>query len=381
MRKLYKIQFAVAPTPDVSYGLDLAGLHRILALRKGPVNDRHAQKLAARRREKELLAARKKRKPRFTFGQDTDPDWKDGTRCICRGRTPYLLHYPMVTCEVCNHKYHAGCVFFPDDSGKNKNATFLCPICHTRKNNTYPYAEVRIRPPADMRKPNDQYVDVHQMMNKGTTELIFKTLGPPFTKTLFLEIVKVTTSQSSSSSSGSRAAQTPERPARAIFRPQPYRHPHARSGPADVQMAPAPPSANLPNISSAPPSASAVAPPPPPPWSRWGGEGSRPQEASPTSATSKKRKLDELGAFQDPVPIYPKRRTLPEPTTPERSVGSYTNGNYTPPPEPRRQNSSSTQDSPQRLSPSLAKIVIGGPQTSPRAHSFQNHVLMAPRSG
>ncbi|KAJ7249734.1 PLU-1-like protein-domain-containing protein [Mycena haematopus] len=391
MRKLYKIQFAVAPTPDVSYGLDLAGLHRILALRKGPVNEKHAQKLAARaarRREKEL-DARKKRKTRFTFGQDIDPDWKDGTRCICRGRTPYLVNYPMVTCEVCSHKYHAGCVFFPDDSGRNPNVTFLCPICHIRKNNTYPYAEVRVRPPADLRKPSDQYVDVHQMMNKCTTDLIYKTLGPPYSKTLFLEIVKVTSSTSTSSSSASRsAAQTAERPARAIFRPQPYRHPHARSGPADVQMAPAPP-ANLPTLPLPPPSSSAITPPPPPPWSRWGGDGSRQegsrqessrQEGSSSGATSKKRKLEELGTFQDPVPIYPKRRTLPEPTSPDRSI-SYSNGNYTPPPgEPRRQNSS-TQDSPQRLSPSLAKIVISGPQTSPRPHLFQNHVLMTPRSG
>ncbi|KAJ6539749.1 PLU-1-like protein-domain-containing protein [Mycena capillaripes] len=374
MRKLYKIQFAVAPTPDVSFGLDLAGLHRILALRKGPVNDRHAQKLAARQREKDLQAARRKRKPRFTFGQDIDPDWKDGTRCICRGRTPYLFNYPPVTCEVCNHKYHAGCVFFPDDSGKNKNATFLCPICVTRKNNTYPYAEVRIRPPSDMRKPNDQYVDVRQMMDKCTKELIFKTLGPPFTKTLFLEIVKVTTMEgNSASSSGSRPPQTTERPARAIFRPQPYRHPHARSGPPDVQMVPVQES-----VPPTPSSASVTAPPPPPPWHRWGGA---PAESSPTSATSKKRKLEELHAFQEPVPIYPKRRALPEPTTPERNV-SYNNNNYTPPPDPKRQNSSSTQDSPQRLSPSLAKIVIGGPQSSPRAHPhpFQNHVLMAPRT-
>ncbi|KAJ7682384.1 jumonji superfamily protein [Mycena polygramma] len=384
MRKLYKIQFAVAPTPDVSFGLDLAGLHRILALRKGPVNDRHAQKLAARRREKEAQLARKKRKPRFTFGQDIDPDWKDGTRCICRGRTPYLLHYPPVTCEVCNHKYHAGCVFFPDDSGKNKNATFLCPICHTRKNQTYPYAEVRIRPPSDMRKPNDQYVDVRQMMDKCTKELIFKTLGPPFTKTLFLEIVKVTTSESSSSSSSSRVAQTPERPARAIFRPQPYRHPHARTGPPDVQMTPVP--ASLPPASS---SASDFAPPPPPPWSRWSsalgpgpGPGPGPVPGpgpSPVDTGSRKRKLDELHAFQEPVTLYPKRRA-PEPTTPERN-GSYNDNGYMSPPDTNRQ-SSSTQDSPQRLSPSLAKIVIGGPQTSPRTHShpFQNHVLMAPRT-
>ncbi|KAF8140965.1 hypothetical protein K438DRAFT_1544412, partial [Mycena galopus ATCC 62051] len=63
---------------DISFGLDLAGLHRILALCKD---------------------ARKKRKIRFTFGQDIDPDWKGGTRCVCRGRTPYLNNYPMVTCE------------------------------------------------------------------------------------------------------------------------------------------------------------------------------------------------------------------------------------------------------------------------------------------
>ncbi|KAJ6465147.1 jumonji superfamily protein [Mycena vulgaris] len=371
MRKLYKIQFAVAPTPDVSFGLDLAGLHRILALRKGPVNERHAQKMAARRKEKELLLAKKRRKLRFTFGQDIDPDWKDGTRCICRGRTPYLLGYPPVTCEICNRKYHAGCVFFPNESG-DKDARFSCPICVTRKNNTYPYAEVRIRAPADLRKSQDQYVDARLMMDKGTKELIFKTLGPPFTKTLFIEIVKVSTSESTSSST-SRPGQTPERPSRAIFRPQPYRHPHARSGPADVQMAPAPES--IPSTSSSTPS-SVIAPPPPPPWSRWGG----PPEGSPPSSTSKKRKLEELHAFQEPVTIYPKRRALPEPSSPERN-GNY--NNFTPPsPEPTRQNSS-TQESPQRLSPSLAKIVIPASlQNSPRAHPhpFQNHVLMAPRT-
>ncbi|KAK7062094.1 Jumonji superfamily protein [Favolaschia claudopus] len=391
MRKLYKIQFAVAATPDVSYGLDLAGLHRILAHRKGPVNDRHAQKLAARQREKDLMAARKRRKPRFTFGQDTDSNWKDGTRCICRGRTPYLLHYPMVTCEVCDRKYHAGCVFFPDDSGKNKNAKFLCPLCHMRKNSTYPYAEIRVRPPAEFQKRADQYVDVHQMMNKCTTDLIFKTLAPPVSKTLFVEIVKVTNLENTPSRP---PAQTPER--RAVFRPQPYRHPHARSADtpaAAVAHAPPPPPANVPSVPTMPPpptSASSYPSIPPPPWSRWGGanpsgsggESSRLQEGSPTSATSatsKKRKLDELGAFQEPVPIYPKRRTANESaSTSEMNGTSYTNGAYTPPPpEPRPQNS----DPPQRLSPSLAKIVIGGPQTSPRAHPFQNHTLMTPRSG
>ncbi|KAJ7129277.1 PLU-1-like protein-domain-containing protein [Mycena epipterygia] len=363
MRKLYKIQFAVAPTPDVSFGLDLAGLHRILAHRKGP-----------------LSLAKKKQKPRFTFGQDIDADWRDGTRCICRGRTPYLLHYPPVTCEICNRKYHAGCVFFPNDSG-DKDARFSCPICVTRKNNTYPYAEVRIKPPGP--KPQDQYVDARQMMDKGTKELIYKTLGPPFTKTLFIEIVKVSTAESSSSSSSSSRPTTAPKPERSshVFRPQPYRHPHARSGPVDVHMAPAPESTRAQSISSSS-SSSVIAPPPPPPWSRWGG----PQEGSPASA-SKKRKLEELHAFPDPVPIYPKRRAPPEPTSPERNGNGNGNGNgyFTPPPpEPNRQ-SSSTQESPQRLSPSLAKIVIPASplHNSPvpyHPHPFQNHVLMAPRT-
>ncbi|KAF8140964.1 hypothetical protein K438DRAFT_1879013, partial [Mycena galopus ATCC 62051] len=117
-------------------------------------------------------------------------------------------------------------------------------------------------------------------------------------------------------------------------------------------MAPVP-SANPPSIPPAPHSASVITTPPPPPRSRWWDgegswqegsrqegprregprqegtrrEGSRQeisrqgsfwQEDSPSGSTSKKRKLDELGAFQDPVSIYPKRRTLPEPTSPDR---------------------------------------------------------------
>lgn len=127
MRKLFRIQFAVSPNPDVSFGLDLAGLHRILAGRPA------------------LARARKRRRPRFTFGQDIDKDWADGTRCICRGRTPYLLNYPTVECESCNKFYHAGCVFFPFDP-TSPNKKFACPLCCLRKNRTYLYSEVRVKP-------------------------------------------------------------------------------------------------------------------------------------------------------------------------------------------------------------------------------------------
>lgn len=132
MRKLYKIQFAVSPNPDVSFGLDLANLHRILAAGQ-PAHPR----------------PRKRRRPRFTFGQDVDHDWTDGTRCICRGRTMYLLNYPAVRCDNCSRRYHARCVFFPNDSAPGSSAPqkpFLCPLCCLRKNKTYAYSDIRVIP-------------------------------------------------------------------------------------------------------------------------------------------------------------------------------------------------------------------------------------------
>lgn len=127
MRKLYKIQFAVSPNPEVSFGLELAGLHRVLAGQPTPVR------------------MKKRRRPKFTFGQDVDKDWIDGTRCICRGRTSYLLNYPTVECEVCGKTYHGGCVFFPVDPTPGGNNRFMCPLCCLRKNRTYPYSEVRVK--------------------------------------------------------------------------------------------------------------------------------------------------------------------------------------------------------------------------------------------
>ncbi|KAJ3532839.1 hypothetical protein NM688_g7365 [Phlebia brevispora] len=108
MRKLYRIQFAVSPTPENSFGLDLAGLHRVLAGQPAPMRQK------------------KRRRPKFVFGQDIDKDWIDGTRCICRGRTNYLLNYPTVECELCGKLYHGGCVFFPIDPTPGGNNRFMC---------------------------------------------------------------------------------------------------------------------------------------------------------------------------------------------------------------------------------------------------------------
>ncbi|KZT24551.1 hypothetical protein NEOLEDRAFT_1134959 [Neolentinus lepideus HHB14362 ss-1] len=177
MRKLYKIQFAVSPNPEVSFGLDLAGLHRILAGQPVPVR------------------MKKRRRPRFTFGQDVDKDWQDGTRCICRGRTSYLLNYPKVECELCNKWYHAGCVFFPIDpaSAQTTKNRFMCPLCCLRKNRNYPFAEVRVKHVDNTER--DTYVDTREMLDTFSKDIIYMKLPPPYTNTLFVELIRFTPGQ------------------------------------------------------------------------------------------------------------------------------------------------------------------------------------------
>ncbi|EMD40413.1 hypothetical protein CERSUDRAFT_111018 [Gelatoporia subvermispora B] len=172
MRKLYKIQFAVSPNPEVSFGLDLAGLHRILAVEPAPTR------------------VRKRRRPKFVFGQDIDKDWVDGTRCICRGRTRYLLNYPSVECELCNKKYHTGCVFYPSDGLPTR---WMCPLCCLRKNRQYPHSDVRVK---HVDNPDPElYVDTKEMLDTFSKEIIYMKLGPPFTPTLFVELIRFTPGQ------------------------------------------------------------------------------------------------------------------------------------------------------------------------------------------
>lgn len=127
MRKLYRLQFVVGHSENVSYGLDLAGLHRLLASQPAQPKNK------------------KRKRPKLTFGQDYDKDWTDGTRCICRGRTEYLINYPKVQCESCQRYYHSGCVFFPNNHADPSKNIFTCPLCCLRKNKKYPYSEVRVR--------------------------------------------------------------------------------------------------------------------------------------------------------------------------------------------------------------------------------------------
>ncbi|KIK67658.1 hypothetical protein GYMLUDRAFT_54436 [Collybiopsis luxurians FD-317 M1] len=269
MRKLYKIQFAVSPNPKVSFGLDLAGLHRILAARP-----------------------KKRRKPKFHFGQDSDADWTDGTRCICRGRTPYLLGYPTVECDHCSRRYHAGCVFFNlDYQGVlvNGRRPYTCPLCCLRKNKTYPFSEVRVKPPPEDATHADFYVDTKEMLDTFSKTIIYKSLGQPYTQTLFVELLKFTPGQPDTHGGGSvqPVPSTSTRPPSADIRPPHVTHPPTHAPVAN------PPPASPSELNAA---AQNV---PPPPWSRWGAVAT---PSRPPSITSRRPELPPVSSLPPPPP-------------------------------------------------------------------------------
>ncbi|KAL4256714.1 [histone H3]-trimethyl-L-lysine(4) demethylase [Pleurotus pulmonarius] len=286
MRKLFRIQFAVSPNSDVSFGLDLAGLHRILAGRPA------------------LARAKKRRRPRFTFGQDIDKDWADGTRCICRGRTPYLLNYPTVECESCNKFYHAGCVFFPFDP-TSPNKKFACPLCCLRKNRTYLYSEVRVKPSLDtMPLSSDTYVNTKEMLDSFSKDVIYKKMPPPYTQTLFVELVRFVPGQPEFSPP-SGPAPRPSIPPIPQGNPMPHiPSPHDKHTPMQLPA---------PSASFSPPSMVSQHVPPPPPWSRWG------TVTTPSRPPSTQRRHAPDTPRDTPQPSR-KRKLTDEPRPPEEPV-------------------------------------------------------------
>ncbi|KAF9534118.1 jumonji superfamily protein [Crepidotus variabilis] len=285
MRKLFKIQFAVSPNPEISFGLDLAGLHRILASR--PV----------------VTRPKKRRKPRFTFGQDVDNDWTDGTRCICRGRMTILDSIHKVECELCNRRYHKGCVFLPDNKIPTHPMThFTCPICCLRKGKTYPYSEVRVIA-AGEKRPLDVYVDTKQMLDAYSKSIIFKQMPPPQAPTLFVELVQFHAGSDGASiptPSNSRPVSHRAIPSYPPPPPLPPSYAHAHHGPPpSMTHAPPPPSVSTFHSSAAPP---------PPPWSRWA------PTSTPTMPPSTQRRAPNgegprtIAPYPPPQPTSRKRK-------------------------------------------------------------------------
>ncbi|KAG5639694.1 hypothetical protein H0H81_005877 [Sphagnurus paluster] len=262
MRKLYKIQFAVSPNPEISFGLDLAGLHRILA------GGRPA-----------MTRPKKRRRPRFTFGQDVDQDWSDGTRCICRGRTHFLLNYPAVACESCSKLYHAGCVFYPIEV---KMLTFTCPLCCLRKNIEYQWSDVRVKPTEPV--ASNVYVDTAEMLETYSKEIVYKKMDPPFSPTLFVELVRFVPGQPQTGTSASVSThhQSPNTTPSAGPSHHHNNYPHQRSPPIPKHIGE--------------PFAGSTAVHPPPPPSRWTkvSTPSLPPTPQHSSSSSRKRKHDDV---------------------------------------------------------------------------------------
>ncbi|KAG6335290.1 hypothetical protein ID866_3794 [Astraeus odoratus] len=347
MRKLYKIQFAVSPSREVSFGLDLAGLHRILAGQPAPVR------------------VKRKRKPKFVFGQDIDKDWLDGTRCICRGRTPYLLNYPTVECESCSRRYHAGCVFFPiDGSMGQKQHRFTCPLCCIRKNRSYVYSDVRVTH-IDNQDP-DTYVDTTAMLENPSKDVIYTKLVPPYTQTLFVELIRFTLGSSDITNTSHSV------PPPAIHRPAEagpsasHRHSHP---PLPLPTPPTPvyeiarqPTTNGHHV------------PPPPPWStQWHTIMSNPTPARRSEASEHPAPPPSLSTS----PHSGKKRKFADESPPPDVSGSRS------PKQPRRLPqtpvlppvSAPARAMQQTLSPSLAMIVSPvDTEPSPRPASSAPYV-------
>ncbi|KAI0312283.1 hypothetical protein OF83DRAFT_1146906 [Amylostereum chailletii] len=381
MRKLYRIQFAVSPNPEVSFGLDLASLHRLLA----------GQPTAIR--------TKKRRRPKFTFGQDVDNDWQDGTRCICRGRTPYLLGYTVVACELCHKKYHGGCVFFPVDK-KAYEHRFICPLCCLRKNRRYEFAELRVK---DInRRDQDLYVDTTKMLDTFAKDIIYKTLQPPYTQTLFIELIRLTAGQpdtlpqngsSATSSSSTPPAvpptangshssppygPSPGHPASSSSSVTPYEGLPRQSSVASHHAPPPPPWAaqwgdqqppsSFSSAQSHPPSAPATSLPSAPPSGHTVAEDRRAPATPPQPHSSLKRKFD------DDQPMRPLEAS-PSSTSVEKFARRRTMS-QTPAPEPAGLPSAPRPV--QTLSPSLAMIMSPDARNSPRQAVQPPPVLMSP---
>ncbi|KIL70324.1 hypothetical protein M378DRAFT_20771 [Amanita muscaria Koide BX008] len=324
MRKLYKIQFAVSPHPELSFGLDLAGLHRILAGRPAPSR------------------SKKRRRPRFTFGPDIDSDWIDGTRCICRGQVPGLANAVTVECESCNKKYHCLCVNFPPESPSPRR--FSCPLCCVRKSKNYPHREVRVQMKGHGPPDPSGIVNTKAMLDTFSKDIIYKPAPPTFNPVIYLEIVRFQPGQPESHAVNGTRPPTQQ----PYVAPLPGPIPHSHTA---VPMHVTPSSSSVSNSST-----SSQQHVPPPPWSRWAPmtTPSRPPSTQrrqiqipeapcppPLPPPPRKRKHAETGSDQSRTPS-----AGPEPSSKRRVMQGPTPQPAAPTPRPT-----------QTLSPSLALIV------------------------
>ncbi|KAJ8087034.1 hypothetical protein PM082_005859 [Marasmius tenuissimus] len=329
MRKLYKLQFVVSPSLEVSFGLDLASLHRMLAQRPSK--------------------PKKKQRAKVTFGQDIDPVWTDGTRCICRGRSGYLMGYPPVLCEGCQRQYHSACVFFPSDAVADVRRAYQCPLCCLRKNKPYRYADVRVQPPSLEARRSDIFVNWSDMFETSSKDILYMSLPQPNRETLYVELVRYTAASGGTPPSVTSAPASNDR----------Y---HSNGNRTMVNV----PAASPPNVYDN----SGHSPLPPPPWSRW-------TAGTPDIPATHHRRYEEPPRkkkrfSEDEHP--PMASLLHEPLTHRPSLPPASSIDQQPPSQHTPSHSNQT------LSPSLARL-MSPVDVQPRGSSHDRHHSPSSRSG
>lgn len=214
---------------------------------------------------------------------------------------------------MCNRRYHIGCVFYPMDGSMGQMLhRFLCPLCCIRKNRSYEYSEVRVKHFDNSDK--DTYVNTTAMLETCSKDVIYKTLPPPYTQTLIVELIRYT-------SGSSEVVNCPPAPHSVLTPPLPRPPESGPSASHRLSHTPLPlPTPPTPVYElSRQPSANGHHVPPPPPWStQWHNITSNP---TPT----RRSEVPEYSLPPPPLSLSPhsgKKRKFADESPPPEARGS-----------------------------------------------------------
>jgi [histone H3]-trimethyl-L-lysine4 demethylase len=196
------------------------------------------------------------------------------------------------------------------------------------------------------------FVNTKEMLNDFSKEIIFVTMLPPFTQTLYVELIRFVPGQPDNvPTNGSVARNPPTRPPIPSPSSRPHSHPPPLPQPSNVAStsAPSAPTHSTSTLDLRGPISvvSPHLPPPPPPWSRWG------TVSTPLRPPSTLRRQ----------PTDHARSTPPQPSRKRKHVEEV-NGDHA-----ARANSSSRARSPKRRV---------NPETSPSSSSTRPTQALSP---
>jgi histone demethylase JARID1 len=174
-------------------------------------------------------------------------------------------------------------------------------------------------PIVDVHEP-DTYVNTKEMLDNFSKEIVYMKMLPPYTQTLFVELIRFTPGQPDglyTNGHGHRHSGTPTMGRQAVAAAP---SPHSRHVPHPPMQA-SPPLNGF--VSDRPMALASQHIPPPPPWSRWSTNmtvppsGTPPQGHVPNPPSSRKRKfVDATPAGMAESSASGKRSKAPTPSNP-----------------------------------------------------------------